>query len=263
MNFFPPAWLPDWLFVVLYAVPPLIVLWVTHRLFQRFAPNWVLKDQDENMAAGGIASASAITGIVLAFVIALTNQASDTFQGDVGVEAAQLRNMDKLLIASGSPSSLSCRQPLMTYAQSIVQEEWPQLQNQQGSTQTANKLNALENCLITIKSGTTNESNLYLEIIKLSNQIAESRESRISNSAASLSSLFWMVMHLGLFLTIILCALSFYTPGQIRVINCCIQVISVSMLMALVMVLDHPYAGSNGITSDAIMDAITHMQKNK
>ena len=256
----PPDWLPQWLFVILYAVPPLILLWVIHKGFQTFAPHWILKDQDENMAAGGIASIAALTGIVLAFVLAITFQTNETFQNDIGVEATQIRNLNKLIAANQDAQTSSCRQPLIAYAESIINDEWPLLKNQTSSSKTSSLLNSLEACLIGIKPSNQTDSMVYLEIIKLSNEITQSRETRIGNSAACLSPIFWIAMHLGLLLTVVLSALAFYTPGQIRVINCSIQIISVAMLMALVMILDHPFVGDYGVSNDPIKHVIRHIQ---
>lgn len=252
--------LPEWLFVLLYAVPPLFLLWVVHKLFQKFAPNWKLEDRDENMAAGGIASAAALTGIVLAFVLALANQTIDTYQGDVSLESVQIRNLDTLLVASHGDNVKNCRKLLLDYTNSIVNDEWRLLQNQQGSPVTSQKLIKLDSCIFSLDPQNQMKAPLYLEIIKLTNQIAESREKRISNSQSSLSPLFWFVMHLGLFLTIILSALSFYTPGKIRVINCSIQIITLSILMALILILDSPYTGSNGISSQPLQDTVLHLE---
>lgn len=253
--------LPDWLFIFAYTVPPLILMWLIHLGFQKFAPQWELKDRDENMAAGGIASAAALTGIVLAFVLALTNQAIDSYQSEISIEAAQIRNLDKLLTAAHGKQFEDCRKPLLNYSKSIVQDEWPQLQQQKGSTITTSLLTKLDTCLLASSPKTESQSVIYLEIIKLSSQITQSREMRIANSNSSLSPLFWFVMHLGLLLTIILSALSFYTPGTIRVINCSIQVITLSILMALTMVLDRPFSSqSNGVTNQPIVDAIAHLE---
>ncbi len=212
------------------------------------------------MAAGGIASVSALTGIILAFVLALTNQAIDTYQSNVSVEASQIRNMDKLLSATQNKTSLQCRQPLFAYASSIIDDEWNQLQFQKGSSKTSAFLTTLEKCLVSIQPDTPMQSALYLEITKLSNLITESRETRIANSANQLSTVFWEVIHIGLLLTIVLSALAFYTAGKIRVINCSIQVISISILIALVMLLDHPFTGSNGVNNTPIVDVIAHLK---
>lgn len=253
--------LPEWLFISTYVVPPLLLMWLIHLGFQKFASQWELKDRDENMAAGGIASAAALTGIVLAFVLALTNQAIDSYQSEISIEAAQIRNLDKLLTAAHSKQFEDCRKPLLNYSKSIVQDEWPQLQQQRGSTITTSLLTKLDTCLLASGPKTESQSVIYLEIVKLSSQITQSREMRIANSSASLSPLFWFVMHLGLLLTIILSALSFYTPGTIRVINCSIQVITLSILMALTMVLDRPFSSqSNGVTNLPIVDAIAHLE---
>ena len=253
--------LPEWLFIIVYAIPPLLLMWLIHNGFQKFAPHWELKDRDENMAAGGIASAAALTGIVLAFVLALTNQAIDSYQSEISIEAAQIRNLDKLLVAAHGKQIEECREPLLNYSKSIVQDEWPQLQQQNGSLITTALLTKLDNCLLSNGPKLELQSTTYLEIIKLSSQITQSREMRIANSRSSLSPLFWFVMHLGLFLTIILSALSFYTPGTIRVINCSIQVITLSILMALTMVLDRPFSSeSNGVDKQPIVDAIAHLE---
>ncbi len=252
--------IPQWLFILLYSVPPLLLMWLVHLGFQKFAPHWELKDRDENMASGGVASVAALTGVVLAFVLALANQAIDTYQNNVSIEASQLRSMDKFLLATQAPDSLQCRQSLLTYANSIVNDEWPQLKFQKGSIKTYTLLSAFEKCLISVQPTTPAQASIYIETLKLSNQIAESRETRISNSANVLSNVFWEVIHIGLLLTIILAALSFYTPGKIRVINCTIQIIALSILIALVMLLDHPFTGTNNVSNAAIIETIAHIK---
>ena len=239
-------------------------MWLIHLGFQKFAPQWELKDRDENMAAGGIASAAALTGIVLAFVLALTNQAIDNYQSEISIEAAQIRNLDKLLAASHGKQIEDCRKPLLNYSKSIIQNEWPLLKEQTGSSITTTMLTKLDDCVLTNSPKVESQSAISLEIIKLSSQITQSREMRIANSSSSLSPLFWFVMHIGLLLTIILSTLSFYTPGKIRVINCSIQVITLSILMALTMVLDRPFSSeSNGVTNQPILDAIAHLEARK
>ncbi len=255
--------LPQWLFVLVYPIPALFLLWVFHRLFQKYAPHWKLEDRDENMAAGGIASAAALTGIVLAFVLALTNQTVDSYQSQVSVEAAQIRNLDKLLIASGDEKIKSCRKDLLSYAQSIVNDEWPQLQYQNGSTVTSKLLTQFDSCILAVDRKAQSEIAAYLDIVKSSSQMTESRETRISNSQSLLPPLFWMVMHLGLLFTIILSALSFYTPGKIRVINCSLQIVTLCIIMALNIILDRPYGGSNGISNQPLVDVIEHLQSIK
>ena len=252
--------LPQWLFVLMYPIPPLLLLWVIHRMFQRYAPHWKLEDRDENMAAGGIASAAALTGIVLAFVLALANQPIDNYQSEVSVEASQIRNLDTLLVATHGDSVEDCRKKLLDYTKSIVNDEWTQLTAQKGSPQTSKLLAKLDTCILSIDRQTQIKAAMYLEVVKLSSQITQSRESRISNSQSSLPPLFWFVMHLGLLLTIVLSALSFYTPGKIRVINCSIQIITLCILMALILILDHPFSGSNGISNQPIKDLISHLE---
>lgn len=252
--------LPEWLFILLYAVPPLFLLWIVHQLFQKFAPDWKLEERDENMAAGGIASAAALTGIVLAFVLALANQTIDTYQSDVSLESVQIRNLDTLLIASHGENVQNCRKLLLDYTKSIVNDEWKLLQSQKGSSLASQNLSKFDSCIFNIDPQNQTKAAIYLEIVKLTNQIAESRETRISNSQSSLSPLFWFVMHLGLLLTIILSALSFYTPGKIRIINCSIQIITLSILMALILILDSPFTGSNGISNQPLQDTILHLE---
>ncbi len=261
MAFDLPTWVPDWLFILSYPSAALVLLWIVHRTFKRFAPNWRLEDRDENMAAGGIASAVAISGIVLAFVLAQTTQASDTYQADVTVEAAQIRALGKQLNAYSSEEATTCQPLLLAYTNSIVSDEWPMLAQQTGSAITTNKLKALDQCLVSLKSTDTRQIALYVQLLNTSDKLAQLRETRIINSGASLSGLFWGVMHLGLFLIVIVTALAFYTPGPIRVINCSIQIISLSLLYALVLILDHPFSGANAVSSAPILDTISHLTK--
>lgn len=259
MAFDLPTWLPDWLFILSYPLAALILLWITHQTFQKFAPHWKLEDRDENMAAGGIASAVAISGIVLAFVLAQTTQASDTYQADVSTEAAQIRALNKQLGAFKSDEASACRPLLVAYAQSIITDEWPLLAQQTGSTETSRALTALDKCVVALPAKDDRQVALYVQLLNSTDKLAQTREVRIINSSASLSSLFWGVMHIGLLLIVIVTAMAFYTPGPIRVINCSIQIISLSLLYALVLILDHPFSGANAVTSTPIVDAINHI----
>ncbi len=259
MAFELPTWLPDWLFILSYPTVALLLLWIAHRTFQKLAPHWKLEDRDENMAAGGIASAVAISGIVLAFVLAQTTQASDTYQANVSVEAAQIRALAKQLSAYNAEDATACQPLLVAYANSIVTDEWPLLAQQTGSTKTTSALNTLDQCLIKLKSNDNRQVALYVQLLNTTDNLAQTRETRITNSAASLSALFWGVMHIGLLLILIVTALAFYTPGPIRVINCSVQIISLSLLYALVLILDHPFSGANSVSNAPILDAINHL----
>lgn len=259
MPFTLPDWMPEWLFIALYPIVPLLLLWMIHRLFQTFAPHWKLEDRDENMAAGGIASAVAITGIVLAFLLALTNQTADTYQGNVGTEASYIKGVSKLLKGYDSVEAAKCESSLLDYTNSIIKDEWPQLAKQSGSQKTTEYLKSLDRCLVSLKSTDARQIAIYVQILSMTEKLSEARESRIINSASSLSLLFWGVMHSGLLLIVIITALAFYTHGPIRVINCSIQIISLSLLFALVIVMDHPFFGANAVSNAQIVDALNHL----
>jgi len=88
------------------------------------------------LGLGLFGSIITLSGLLIGFLL---NQAQSNFrevQSLVSQEAGRINNLDRLLTRYGDPAVAIIRKELFEYMNSIVNDEWPKLENAQGSTKT-------------------------------------------------------------------------------------------------------------------------------
>ena len=93
---------------------------------------------DHSQAAqNALAVVIGFTGAVLAFSLVQAHTNLRNLEAQVGTEAHNLAQLDRLLVRYGDPGSGSIRMSLRDYANSIVIDEWPELHKGRPSARTA------------------------------------------------------------------------------------------------------------------------------
>jgi hypothetical protein len=127
-----------------------------------------------------------LSGLLIGFLL---NQAQANFrevQNLVSQEAGRINSLDSLVTRFGDPSIA----PIREYMNFIVNDEWPLLQKCDGSSKTHMLWRGISKKLMSIDPNTTRQTAMYTDIIKKSEEVAESREARIERSSIRLPGLF-------------------------------------------------------------------------
>src|SRR5207342_1176546 len=89
------------------------------------------------------------------------------------------------------------------YAQSIVSDEWPKLSEHDNSQPTADLFRALSRQILAIQPTPGRGTVIYGDLVRIADQLAESRQERLEATNLGLPPIFWWVISFLLLLLVI------------------------------------------------------------
>lgn len=198
------------------------------------------------------------TGLLIGFLL---NQAQSNFrevESIVSIEAGRINNLDRLLLRFGSKQALEVRVQLRAYIQSVIDDEWPDLSEGKGSTATHMLWRRISQGIFKLEPETPKQLSLYSDVIKKSEEVAESRETRVDRSDKRLPSLFWVVIFICLSTLILVNTL--FLPSSNFFFGLTILPIAFGGLISLLVITDQPFKGQTSITPVALKKVLAAIQ---
>ncbi len=201
---------------------------------------------------------TSFTGAVLAFSLVQAQTNLRSVEKTVATEATQLNQMDRLLIRWGDPKVATIRVELHEYTASIVVDEWPQLSAHSSSARTAELFATLSRAVFALQPAPGRESVIYADLLKLADELAESREERLNATDLGLPPVYWEVISA---LTILLIGFAaFAEPRRGRMLALGGLGAGLGLLISLVFLFDQPFLGNVSVAPDAISKTLQIMQ---
>jgi len=199
-------------------------------------------------------------GLILAFSLVQEQNNVRNLEAQVGTEANNLDQLDRLIVRFGAPGNDALRISLREYANSILKDEWRELRNGRASGRTTRQFRELSKDISAIDPAPGRQSLIYTEILKKVDELAAARESRLVAAAnIRFAPIFWETI-VFLFLILLLLA-SFsettFSPGAAMALGC--QAFAVTLLVTLVFIFDRPFNRRN-LSPRPIKNAIAEMQ---
>ncbi|QWD87404.1 DUF4239 domain-containing protein [Polynucleobacter paludilacus] len=197
-------------------------------------------------------------GLLIGFLL---NQAQTNFrevEGIVSTESARINNLDRLLLRFGSDKALEVRAQLRAYIESVIQVEWPKLSEEQGSKETHMLWRSISQNVFKLDPSTQRQVALYADIIKKSEEVAESRETRIDRSEKHLPPLFWVVIFLCL--GALVCLNALFPRTDHYIFGLTILSIAYGGLISLLVITDKPFKGQNAIAPVALSKVLASIK---
>jgi hypothetical protein len=139
------------------------------------------------------------------------------------------------------------------YAQSVVKDEWPKLSEHSTSRHTGDLFQALSQQILAIQPAPGHDNVIYGDLVKTLDQLAESREDRLSASDLELPPIFWQVIS---FLTLLLVVLCAFTEPQRAAFLGGVGA-GLGLLIALVFLFDQPFSGDTSVKPDPILQVMS------
>jgi hypothetical protein len=210
-------------------------------------------------ARGALDIAIYLTGLVLAFSFVRAQGDHRSLEMQVGTEAHNLAQMDRLLLRYGDPGNGSIRVSLRDYADSIVRDEWPELREGRSSQRTAALFRPISRGTLAIVPTGERQSLIYAEMLKKVDEIAADRKARVvAATQLKLPSVFWLTIT---FLLVILLVLATFTEAKLGHAMALGGLGSgLALLVALVFIFDEPFKGETSVSPKPIIDAVAEMQ---
>jgi hypothetical protein len=199
-------------------------------------------------------------GLILAFSLVQEQNNVRNLEAQIGAEANNLDQLDRLLVRFGAPGDNALRISLREYANSILKDEWRELRKGRASVVTARQFRELSQDVSAINPAPGRQSLIYTEILKKVDELAAARESRLVAAAnIRLAPVFWETIVFLLLILLVLAAFSEsrFSAGAAMALGC--QGFAVAMLVALVFIFDRPFNGRN-LSPKPIKNVIGEMQ---
>ncbi|OIM98484.1 hypothetical protein A9236_03795 [Polynucleobacter sp. QLW-P1DATA-2] len=195
-----------------------------------------------------------LSGLLIGFLL---NQAQSNFrevQSLVSQEAGRINNLDRLLTRYGDPAITVIRKELFEYMNSIVIDEWPKLEMGEGSSKTHMLWRGISRKIMSLEPATNRQTAMYTDIIKKSEEVAESREARIEKAGIRLPGLFWVVILICMFA--LMGVNTLFEHSNSFFLGLKILPITLGALISLLVITDQPFKGQNSAQPDAFFKII-------
>ncbi len=217
-----------------------------------------VSEANSEIARTSMTTVTGFTGVVLAFSLVQAQGNLRTAEKSVTSEALQLTQMDRLLTSYGNANVAAIRSAVQDYAESIVTDEWPKLAEHSSSQRTADLFHTLSQSILAIQPAPGRENVLYSDLVKITDQLAESREDRLAATDLGLPPIFWQVI--AFLMVLLVCFAAFIEPQRGRSISLGGVGIGLALLITLVFIFDQPFLGDMSVTPDAIVKVLHVMR---
>ncbi|GGA81634.1 hypothetical protein GCM10011511_00710 [Puia dinghuensis] len=226
--------------------------------------NPLLKRFSLDLDIGGIIYGGivAVYSILLAFIVVIVWQQYQNTGDRIQEESTKVFNLYRASYAfPDSTTGKKIRTTVINYVTSVVNDEFPSMENDTTSAITQKRYNQVWDMVYAIRPQTDNEKVWYASMVTSINQFAEARSIRISDIDPSLPPLMWKILIAG-GLIIILFAILFKTNNnKTHYLKIILFSVIIVFNLILVNMLDHPYKGMLKIEPSAFTKILKHYKE--
>lgn len=240
---------PDWLLAVLVVT---VALALSAGGFIATRP---LRTRASNDVGGAVlGTVGLIQGVLLALVAVAAWNNYTAAEDAAEREAGAIEDLFRHIQGFPDQPRLQLEARLRSYVELLIEDEWPALQRGEASTRTVQARDALSRELVAFDPRNLREQTLYSLTTSDLEALLEARRSRLVAAQLGLPGPLWAVALLGSALTI--ACTYFFRMKDERTLFLITSVITVSLalLIYLILVLDHPIWGTQGLRPDAFVE---------
>lgn len=212
---------------------------------------------EDSEYAGYIYNAMGVVfSLVFAFITVLVWQNYNGVNNAVTKEANNLNNIYRMYAAFPPEIEKSGREKLRDYTQTVIQEEWPLLSNDQFSINAYTKLLAVEDQIIRFQPQNAGQANAHQQMLRLIGESAELRRSRIYNAQFALAPPAWIGLISSAFIFLIFSCLFQMKSMRTHVILIVFLGLTIVGVLYFLMIYIHPFLGPMAIKPDSFSNLL-------
>lgn len=231
----------------------LFVSLVLGNLVVRLAPHSV-REEHNDLAGFILAVVGVIYAVLLAFVA-------------IGVwerfEAAEARTYDEatnLTIVYRDAGSFangeSLRAALRDYVGHVIDDEWPEMEHGGRSKEARLLLESVEADVRGLKADSPEKVNIQARMLDAMDRALEDRDARISEEATGISTVMWVILLIGAFVTVCFTFLFGFKQSIMQQLMIGSLAILIGLVLFLIVVLDFPFRGGVTVGPEAFENAL-------
>lgn len=219
---------------------------------------WTVADRELDYLGRAQMTISALMAVLLSFSLIQVNGNFRRTQEAIDREAGQIELIDWLLRNYGAAPATALRTPLLAYAQSILKDEWPELENGRESAQTGALLQRFSAAAFALDPQPGRQLTIYADLLRALDNLADLRSQRLAAAQQHLTGTFWLLIFA---LMLLIAGLSLAVPpmpGQSLPIAA--RGIALALLAALVFTMDTPLKGESSVAPTPFEHALAVLQ---
>jgi hypothetical protein len=206
----------------------------------------------DNGTVGWIFSAILMIYAIAIGLIAVATWSNASAASDVASqEASQIATLYRILAGYPRPLRKDLTRSLVRYTQSIIQDAWPAQQRGEVTEKGIEILLDFGRLILGFEPATDGQSIIHEEAIHAFNTLVEFRRRRIEATSYAVPGSLWAVVLIG-------AALSIFASYVFNIPSMLVQALMITLLTSMIALLvffiavtDHPYRGTNAISSQA------------
>lgn len=196
--------------------------------------------------------------ILVAFVIVQGWTSLRDAQAQVGHEATALTALFEDSHAFSAADATAVQQATVTYARSVLRDDWPSMKHNRGPSATTTKdYHAVVTTLQNVQVVGGNEPVLYNEAVARLNDAAAARRARLDAARGTLPTPLYLLLVGGGVAVVALAGVLDSQHRRAHLVVVSIVAVVISANLALVVSFDHPFSGSVHVSQRPLNEMLT------
>jgi Protein of unknown function (DUF4239) len=200
-----------------------------------------------------------VFGVTVAFAILLVWEQLNTAQVTTQHEASDVEVIYRLAEQLPESDRNQVQDLSRSYAQLVVEEEWPLLAHGQGSPQAQDTLDELGRSIQEFDPQTMGEQTLYSQMLAQVVTLEENRGLRLLESNEGVPPLLWIVLVIAGILTVTFAYLFGMDQSRVHILRVAVLTVVVALSLYTVRVIEYPFVGDVQVRPEAFERVLDRM----
>lgn len=226
-----------------------------------FVSKWWQGHDNNDQISFYLSAIGVFYGIMLGLLAAGVWQNYEEAEADVVLESSAIGALYRDVSAFPEPKRTVLQKKLALYIDNIIHVSWPL--HLKGITKTNGTalLTDFHQELYLFDPKTKREEIVFDEALRQFNKLAELRRLRLSSVTQGMPFVIWLMILIGVGITIILCWLFNIPSMRLHIILNTLTGLAIGTLIYLILMLDYPFRGALAIKPDAYQEVYDHLIK--
>jgi uncharacterized membrane protein YeiB len=203
-----------------------------------------------------------VYGVAVGFAILLVWQQLDTAEATTQREASNVEAIYRLAEQLPESDRSQVQELTQSYAQIVVEEEWPLLAHGQASSHAQNTLDELRGNIQEFEPQTMAELALYTQMLTKIDELDENRELRLLQSQEGVPPLVWVVLVITGIITVAFAYLFGAEAPRMHMLRVTALTVVVALSLYTVHFIEHPFVGDVQVGPQAFEMVLDRIQGN-
>lgn len=210
-----------------------------------------LSDDTNEVVNAFFAGVGVLYGLLLGLVAVATWQSFDDASALISAEAAALGALYRDVGSYPEPLRESLQNELRTYAQQVIDREWPE--QRQGRVPTVGNaiIGAFQRTLMSFKPADAGQTVLHTEAFQALNHLIEARRLRLDEVNGGLPGVLWAVVLIGAGLSVFVTYFFHVGDQKLHLIMTGILGAFIGLMVFLTGAVDQPFRGEVSVAPDS------------